>query len=66
MWTRQIRHLRVADLALATVIDTHQPLVFHCPHHLLHSLIRCILYHQPTFMAAASVYSRFLVLPAAW
>lgn len=57
-----IRHLRVADPALAAVIDAHEPPVFQCPHRPFHSLVRSILYQQLAFKAAASVYSRFLSL----
>ncbi|XP_006654836.2 DNA-3-methyladenine glycosylase 1-like [Oryza brachyantha] len=57
-----IQHLRVADPALATVIDAHDPPAFQCPHRPFHSLVRSILYQQLAFKAAASVYSRFLSL----
>ena len=57
-----IRHLRAADPSLASVIDTHEPPAFHCPHRPFHSLVRSILYQQLAFKAAASVYSRFIAL----
>ncbi|KAE8800924.1 DNA-3-methyladenine glycosylase 1 [Hordeum vulgare] len=57
-----IRHLRVADPALAPVIDAHELPSFHCPHPPFHSLARSILYQQLAFKAAASVYSRFIAL----
>lgn len=57
-----IRHLRVADPALAPVIDAHDPPLFHCPHPPFHSLVRSVLYQQLAFKAAASVYSRFIAL----
>ncbi|XP_008800716.2 probable DNA-3-methyladenine glycosylase 2 [Phoenix dactylifera] len=57
-----LRHLRVADPHLASVIDAQEPPTFQCLHPPFHSLARSILYQQLAVKAAASIYARFLAL----
>ncbi|PKA62025.1 DNA-3-methyladenine glycosylase II [Apostasia shenzhenica] len=57
-----LRHLRTADLLLASLIDAYVPPVFQNLDTPFHSLARSILYQQLALKAAASIHSRFVSL----
>ncbi|XP_075476312.1 uncharacterized protein LOC142517754 [Primulina tabacum] len=57
-----LRHLRVADPLLASLIDIHQPPQFESHHLPFLALTKSILYQQLAFKAGTSIYTRFVSL----